>query len=190
MNLEKFTLKAREAIQAALDIASGNNHQAVEPVHLLLALLSDPENVVNTILNKIGISLPKLKNELEQSIQQLPVVKGASVSGQYLSNKTKGLFDAAQKAADDLGDEYISSEHVLIGILGTKNDAAKLLKDQGIKKDDVLKILQEVRGSQKVDDPNAESRYNALKKYARDLNEQAEKTNWILSSGVIRKSAE
>jgi ATP-dependent Clp protease ATP-binding subunit ClpB len=175
MNLDKFTLKAREAIQAALDIASGNNHQAVEPVHLLLALLSDAENVVNTILNKIGIRIPKLKNELEQNIQQLPVVKGASVSGQYLSNKTKELFDAAQKAADNLGDEYISSEHVLIGILDTKNDAAKLLKDQGIKKDDVLKILQEVRGSQKVDDPNAESRYNALEKYARDLNEQAEK---------------
>jgi ATP-dependent Clp protease ATP-binding subunit ClpB len=175
MNLEKFTLKAREAIQAALDIASGNNHQAVEPAHILLALLSDAENVVNTILNKIGVRPSQLKTELEQRIQQLPVVKGASVSGQYLSNTTKELFDEAQKAADKLGDEYISSEHLLIGLLGTKSDAGSLLKQHGVKKDDVLTILQDVRGSQKVDDPNAESRYDALKKYARDLNEQAEK---------------
>lgn len=175
MNLNKFTLKAQEAIQAALEIAAGNNHQAVEPAHILLALLTDAENVVNTILNKIGVRIPQLKTELEQRINKLPVVKGASVSGQYLSNSSNELFDAAQKAADKLGDEYISSEHVLIGMLDSKSEAASLLKEHGVKKSDVLDILQDVRGSQKVDDPNAESRYNALKKYARDLNELAEK---------------
>jgi|AntRauTorcE11897_2_1112592.scaffolds.fasta_scaffold04177_3 ATP-dependent Clp protease ATP-binding subunit ClpB len=175
MNLNKFTLKAQEAVQAALEIASGNNHQAVEPAHILLALLTDAENVVNTILNKIGVRIPQLKGELEQRIQKLPVVKGASVSGQYLSNTSKALFDAAQKSADSLGDEYISSEHVLIGMLDSKSEAAGLLKEHGVKKNDVLTILEDVRGSQKVDDPNAESRYNALKKYGRDLNELAEK---------------
>jgi ATP-dependent Clp protease ATP-binding subunit ClpB len=175
MNLNKFTLKAQEAVQAALEIAAGNNHQAVEPAHILLALLSDTENVVNTILNKIGVRIPQLKTELKQRMDKLPVVKGASVSGQYLSNTSKSMFDAAQKAADKLGDEYISSEHVLIGMLDAKSEAAGLLKEHGVKKDDVLTILQDVRGSQKVDDPNAESRYNALKKYARDLNELAEK---------------
>lgn len=175
MNLNKFTLKAQEAVQSALEIASGNNHQAVDPAHILLALLSDSENVVNTILNKVGVRIPQLRSELEQRIDKLPVVKGASVSGQYLSNDAKELFDKAQKAADDLGDEYISSEHVLIGMVEAKGEASSLLKQHGVKKKDILKILSDVRGSQKVDDPNAESRYNALKKYARDLNELAEK---------------
>src|SRR5699024_8165603 len=175
MNLNKFTLKAQEAVQSALEIAAGNNHQAVEPIHILMALLSDADNVVNTILNKIGIRIPQLKQKLEQRIGKLPVVKGASVSGQYLSNNSKTLFDKAQKNADKLGDEYISSEHILIGMLEGKDEAADLLKQQGVKKDDVLTILKDVRGSQTVDDPNAESRYNALKKYAVDLNEEAEK---------------
>lgn len=175
MNLDKLTLKAREAVQNAVDIASDNNHQAVAPAHILMAFLADSDNVVNTILNKIGVRLPQLKSDLQNRIDNLPVVKGASVSGQYLSNDTKEVFDSAQKSADDLGDEYISSEHVLIGILESKNEAGNMLKQRGVKKDDVLNILREVRGSHKVDDPNAESRYNALKKYGRDLNEQAEK---------------
>ncbi|SMO55394.1 ATP-dependent chaperone ClpB [Fodinibius sediminis] len=175
MNLDKFTLKAQKAVQAAVEIASGNNQQAVTPAHILLALLSDADNIINTILNKVGVRLPQLKSELEQRIDKLPVVKGASVSGQYLSNDAKALFDQAQSSADELGDEYISSEHLLIGMLAAESEAGSLLKQHGVRQDDVLTVMQEVRGSQKVDDPNAESRYNALKKYARDLNELAEK---------------
>jgi len=175
MNFNKFTLKAQEAVQNALEIASGNNHQAVDPAHILMALLSDTDNVVNTILNKLGVRIPQLKQELEEQIDKLPVVKGASVSGQYLSNNSKELFDKAQEFADDLGDEYISSEHVLLGMLKAGGDTSNLLKEHGVKKDDILKVLQDVRGAQKVDDPNAESRYNALEKYGRDLNELADK---------------
>ncbi|MDZ7680784.1 MAG: ATP-dependent Clp protease ATP-binding subunit [Fodinibius sp.] len=175
MNLDKLTLKAQEAVQSAVELASNSNHQAVAPAHILMAFLSDSDNVVNTILNKIGVRLPQLKSELEERISNLPVVKGASVSGQYLSNDSKEVFDHAQDSADELGDEYISSEHVLMGMLDTNSEAGRLLKQRGVKQDDVLKILQDVRGSQKVDDPNAESRYNALKKYGRDLNEMAEK---------------
>ena len=165
MNLDKLTLKAQEAVQTAVDLASNNNHQAVAPAHILMAFLSDPDNVVNTILGKIGVRLPQLKSDLEQRIEKLPVVKGASVSGQYLSNDSKEVFDNAQESADELGDEYISSEHILIGMLDSKDETGRLLKDRGVKRNDVLKILKDVRGSQKVDDPNAESRYNALKKY-------------------------
>ena len=175
MNFNKFTLKAQEAVQNALELAGDKNQQAVAPAHILFALLSDSENVVNTILNKLGVRLPALKEELEKRIDQLPVVKGASVSGQYLSNESKDCFDKAQQSADKLGDEYISSEHVLIGILSSKGEASSLLKKHGVKKEDILQVLQDVRGSQKVDDPNAESRYNALEKYGRDLNELAEK---------------
>ncbi|HEX6983367.1 MAG TPA: ATP-dependent chaperone ClpB [Balneolaceae bacterium] len=175
MNLNKFTLKAQEAVQAAVEIASKNNHQAVEPAHILMALLSDDDNIVSTILSKAGARLPQLKGKLDERIHKLPVVKGASVSGQYLSNASNEVFDKAQKSAKDWGDEYISSEHILIGMLDSKGETASLLQSQNIKKDDVLAILKDVRGGQKVDDPNAESRYNALKKYARDLNELAEK---------------
>ena len=175
MNLDKFTLKAQKAIQAAVELASDHGHQAVAPAHILLALLADTDNVVNTILNKVGARLPSLKSTMEHRISKLPVVKGASVSGQYLSNDSKELFDHAQSSADELGDEYISSEHLLVGMLTTDNKASRELKQQGVTKEDVLKVMQDVRGSQTVDDPNAESRYQALKKYARDLNEEAEK---------------
>ena len=175
MNLNKFTIKAREAVQAALELAQNENHQAVEPSHLLKALLSDSDNVVVTILKKIGVQINPLREKLDQKIDSFPVVKGASVSGQYLSNNSKELFDSAQKEADQLGDEYISSEHILMAIAGSRDDAGAFLKENGVNKEQIRKVLQDVRGSQKVDDPNAESRYNALEKYARDLNEEAEK---------------
>lgn len=175
MNLDKLTLKAQEAVQSAVELASNNNHQAVSPTHLLMAFLSDSDNVINTILNKLGVRVPQLKTDLEQRIEKHPVVKGASISGQYLSNESKEVFDNAQNSAESLGDEYISSEHMLIGMIESKNEVGSLLKEKGVKKNDILKVLEDVRGSQKVDDPNAESRYNALKKYGCDLNEQAEK---------------
>lgn len=175
MNLNKFTLKAQEAVQAALELAQNENHQAVEPVHVLKALLSDSDNVVITIINKLGAPTGKLKEAIDKEIKTLPVVKGASVSGQYLSNDLKEVFDIAQKQATEMGDEYISSEHLLLGITLSKNEAGRILKEQGVTKSQILQVLKDVRGSQKVDDPNAESRYNALKKYARDLNEEAEK---------------
>jgi len=175
MNLNKFTLKAQEAVQTALEIASEKGHQALEPVHLLKALISDASNITVTILKKIGISLAELETGLEEILKKTPVVKGATVSGQYVSNDTKTLFDKASGSASDFGDDYISSEHLLIALLDAGGEAARLLKGMGVKRDDVMRILQDVRGSQKVDDPNAEGRYQALKKYARDLNELAEK---------------
>ena len=175
MNFNKFTIKAQEAVQKSLELAQNSNHQAVEPAHVVKALLSDSDNVTINILKKVGVSVPALHEKLDKAISKFPVVKGASVSGQYLSNNAKALFDAAQKEADDLGDEYISSEHILLAALKTSSEAANILKDLGVKRDQLLQVLKEVRGSQKVDDPNAESRYEALKKYARNLNELAEK---------------
>lgn len=175
MNFNKFTIKAQEAVQAGLELAQNENHQAVEPAHILRALITDPENVTVNILKKIGVSIPNLQERLGRIIKKYPVVKGASVSGQYLSNKTKEVFDKAQAEADELGDEYISSEHVLLGILQVSSEAGSTLKELGVQKKLVLKVLKDVRGSQKVDDPNAESRYQALEKYARNLNELAEK---------------
>ncbi|WP_421773972.1 ATP-dependent chaperone ClpB [Gracilimonas sp.] len=175
MNLNKFTLKAQEAVQKALELAQSANNQAVEPAHILKAFLSDQESIVNTLLNKLGANPSAIENVVDTTLDRLPKVQGASVSGQYLSSTSKELFDAAQKEGNKLGDEYISSEHVLIGMTSVKGEIANLLKDQGVTKENILKVLKDVRGNQTVDDPNAESRYGALKKYARDLNELAEK---------------
>ncbi len=175
MNFNKFTIKAQEAVQKALELAQNENHQAVEPAHLLKALLSDSENVTINVLKKVGVALPGMQEKLDQIIKRFPVVKGASVSGQYLSNNSKEVFDKAQSEADNLGDEYISSEHILLGILQVSSETATLLKDSGANKAQILKVLKQVRGSQKVDDPNAENRYQALEKYTRNLNELAEK---------------
>lgn len=175
MNFNKFTIKAREAVQAAIDLAQNENNQAVEPAHILLALLTDSENVTVGILQKIGASIPVLQEEIRKEISRFPVVKGASVSGQYLSGPSNELFDRSQKEADALNDEYISSEHILLAMLEGTSEAGRLLKSQGVTKNLVLDALKDVRGSQKADDPNAESRYQALKKYARNLNELAER---------------
>ncbi len=174
MNLNKFTVKAQEAIQAGLEMAADRNHQSLEPLHILKSLLSDSENVCVTIIKKMGSSVATIQNNLDEELKKLPVVKGASVSGQYMSNDSKTVFDKANQAAKDLGDEYISSEHVLIGIVEGSGPATQILRNEGITKDKILGILKDVRGHQKVDDPNAESRYDALKRYAKDLNEMAE----------------
>src|SRR5690625_6954882 len=122
------------------------------------------------MLNKLSVPVQPLNNDLDKTMRGLLVVKGVSVSGQYLSNATRKVFDRAQKQAGALDDEYISSEHLLIAIAGSKDEAGELLKDRQVTKEQILKVLKDVRGSQKVDDHKEESRYNALEKYARDMN--------------------
>lgn len=175
MNLNKFTLKAQETVQKALELAQSGNNQALEPVHVLKAFLLDNDNIIHTLFNKLGANAQAIGKVVDAALERLPKVQGASVSGQYLSTTAKEAFDIAQKEATALGDEYISSEHVLLGLVQTSGEAASVLKDQGVNKENILKVLNDVRGGQKVDDPNAESRFGALKKYARDLNELAEK---------------
>lgn len=175
MNLNKYTLKAQETIQKALELAQSGNNQALEPAHILKAFLIDGENVVVNILNKLGAQLRIVEQITDAELNRLPKVQGTSVSGQFLSTTAKEAFDKAQKEATALGDEYISSEHILMGFTQTKGPIASMLKDQGVNKENILKVLKDVRGNQTVDDPNAESRYDALKKYSRDLNELAEK---------------
>ena len=175
MNFNKFTIKAQEAVQASLELAANNNQQAVEPLHILKVMLSDPESVATNVLKKMGIPVGRVNDELDKRIKKLPVVKGASVTGQYLSNEAKEVFDKAQKVAGEMGDEYLSSEHILVAMIENQGEVGRILRGEGLNKERALEILLEVRGSQKVDDPNAESRYRALERYARDLNELAEK---------------
>ncbi|MDQ7039674.1 MAG: ATP-dependent chaperone ClpB [Rhodothermus sp.] len=175
MNLQKFTVKAQEAVQRALEIAAQQNHQAIEPPHLLKALLSDPQGTAVSILKRLGASLELLNTKTDQALAKLPVVHGASVSGQYLGNELKKVFDRALAEASLLKDEYVSTEHLLIALAESQTDIGQALREQGVTKEKILNVLKDVRGAQRVTDPHAEERYEALQRYGRDLTELARK---------------
>jgi len=173
MNFQKFTLKSQEAVQTAQEIASGNNNQALEPGHLLSALIEDSEGLVPEILNKLGANVFSIKQKLETIINGYPKVAGSGATGQYISPSLMELFDVALKETKQLKDEYISTEHLLIAFVETKSNVSNLLKEQGINKDGIYKALTGIRGTRRVDDKNPEDKYNALKRYGRQLNEEA-----------------
>ena len=175
MNLNKFTVKAQEAMQAAAELAADRSHQALDPVHVLAACLADETGITRAILSKLEVPPARVQSPLDAALARLPVVQGAAVSGAYLSNDLKSVLDAALKEASSMGDEYVSSEHLLLALSDSKTEAGSLLKSVGLTKEAALKVVKELRGSRKVDDPNAESQYQSLKKYARDLNELAER---------------
>ncbi len=173
MNLQKFTVKAQEAIKKSTDIAASHNHQGVEPVHLMKAFVSDPGGIVTTMLQKIGINAGLLDARLDQRLKKLPVVTGSSVSGQYVGQELKKVFDRALAEAEMLKDEYISSEHLLIALVEGKFELGAFLREQGASKERLMEILRDLRGTQSASDPHAEERYDALNRYTRDLNELA-----------------
>ena len=153
MNFNKFTLKSQEAVQNAQEIASSYSNQAIEPEHLLAALIQDSEGVVVPLLQKIGANLKYLKIKINEAIEKLPKVQGAGLGSQHLSSALGQVIEAAQKEAAQLKDEYLSTEHILLAFLddGTGDrrgqGASRLLHDQGVTKDAVYKALQEVRGT-------------------------------------------
>ncbi|WP_263818698.1 ATP-dependent chaperone ClpB [Salinibacter sp.] len=173
MNLQKFTVKAQEAVQKAMELAASKNHQGIEPPHLLEAFLSDPESVAVSILRRVGVSLDRLRTEVEAALESLPTVTGASAGDQYVGEELKKVFDRARAEADVMDDEYVSTEHLLIGLVEGQNEIGQALRDQGASKEHVMEALDDVRGGQGADDPHAESRYEALDRFAQDLNAMA-----------------
>jgi len=171
----RFTIKAQEALQAAASSASSRQHQQVEPEHLLLAMLEDRQGMAVQIARKLEVSPETLAAALDRELERAPKVTGASASGQYMSQNLGKVFDAALKEAEGLKDEYISSEHLLIAMSETGGTASRLLKDAGITRDAILKVLASIRGTQRVTSQSAEETYNSLKKYSRNLNDQARK---------------
>ncbi|MEK6755549.1 MAG: ATP-dependent chaperone ClpB [Bacteroidota bacterium] len=179
MNFNKFTLKSQEAVQNAQEIASSYSNQALEPGHLLAALVQDSEGIVAPLLQKVGANLNYLKIKINEAIEKLPKVQGAGLGQQHLSPASLQVFEAAQKEAQQLKDDYISTEHLLLGLLegpthgGQLFSASELLHDQGVTKDGLYKALKEIRGTQRVTDQNPEDKYQALERFGRDLNELA-----------------
>lgn len=174
MTLDKLTLKAQDAIARAQQIASEYAHQQIEPIHILQALTQDREGLVQTILKKIGLDLKIVETSFEHEIKKLPKVQGSGVSQIYLSPSSQKMLQQAMKVAQDLKDEYISTEHLLIAALQNGEDASsRILKEMGLTEENVLKVLREIRGNQRVTDQTPENKYQALEKYGRDLNQLA-----------------
>jgi len=171
MNFNNFTIKAQEAIQQASEIAQGNQQQAIETAHLLKGLLTVDENVVSYVLKKLNVNLNTLNQNLDAEIARFPKVSGSNV---YLSSNTNSVLQKAQTFLKEFKDEFVSVEHLLLGILAVNDNTSKLLKEQGVGEKDLKKAITALRGDNRVTDQNAEATYQALNKYARNLNEYAE----------------
>ena len=176
MNFNKFTIKSQEAVQNAQEIASSYNNQVIEPEHLLAALVQDSNGTVVPILQKVGANVNFIKIKINEFIERLPKVSGAGLGSQGISQPLGKVFENAQKQAQDLKDEYVSTEHLLLAMIASRDsNASKLLHDQGVTSESVFKVLKEIRGTQRVTDQNPEDKYQALQRYGRDLNDLARK---------------
>jgi ATP-dependent Clp protease ATP-binding subunit ClpB len=171
MRFDKFTIRGQEAVQTSIEKAELSQNQQVEPEHLLLALLEQPEGTVRPIMGKLGVNLPVVLNDLQAAIARFPKVQGGQ---QYFSPRTSALHAAAQKEADRMKDEYVSTEHLLLAIVDEKDgDAGRILRQHGANRDDLVKAIEQMRGGARITDQNAEANYQSLTKYAKDLTELA-----------------
>ena len=173
MNMNKLTLKSQEAIQSAQELATTSGHGTIEAIHLLQAILSDSEGIALPILNKLGVNHGFLSTKVNEALSALPTVQGSSSA--TVSNDVQKILQGAFGEAQNLGDEFVSVEHLLLAMLSSTSKAAALLKDQGVQRDAVMKVLKEIRGNRTVTSQNPEDAYQSLQKYARNLNDEARK---------------
>jgi len=172
MNFEKFTIKSQEALQRSAEIASGLQQQAIEPGHVLKAILETDENVSGYLFKKLGVNSTILGNKLDELLTSYPRVSGQQP---YLSSATNTLLQNAEKELREFKDQYIAVEHLLLAILNTKDKAASIMKDSGFARAELIKAIQELRGGTSVNDQNAEAKYKSLERYSKNLNELAKR---------------
>ena len=170
MNFNNFTIKSQEAVQQAQQIAQGLGHQQIENAHILKGIFEVDENVTPFLLSKLGVNTDIFKQTLDNIISSFPKVSGGEL---MLSRKANSMFTDAANIAKKMKDEYVSIEHILLGMLKSKDDTAQLLKDNGISEKDLTKAIEELRKGSKVTSQGAEDTYNALNKYAKNLNQLA-----------------
>ena len=170
MNLEKFTIKAQEAINNAIDSTQRHGQQAIEPVHLLAGVLKAGENVTNYIFNKLGVNPDSISRSVEAEISHLPRVTGGEP---YLSSETNNILLKAEDMANRNGDEFIGLETILEAMVESTGNAARSLKDAGVSADNLREAVKELRGGKKVNSKSSEDTYQSLSKYARNLVEAA-----------------
>ncbi len=172
LRMDKLTVKAQEALQAAQEMAGRAGQQQIEPLHLLWALIAQGDGVVPPLLEKLGVSPTRVASEIEKQVDRLPKVTGAAQ--QYLSPASNDVLERAFDEAEHLKDEYVSTEHILLAIAGASHDpAGQLLGREGATRDAILQAMTAVRGSHRVTSQNPETTYRALEQYARDLTDLA-----------------
>ena len=174
MDINKLTLKSKEALAEAERQARARSHQQVEPEHLLYALLSDAEGVVFPLLHSLGVSPRKVRDQLDERLDRIPKVYGAT-EDVFLAPAARHVLERAAREAEALTDEYISTEHLLLAMLEGAAEVPRMLQDAGLSRDRVLSSLADVRGRQRVTDETPEDKYQALERYGRDLTELARK---------------
>ena len=170
MNIDKFTIKAQEAVQEAVRTAEARRQQAIEPEHLLAAIMKTGQQVTQFLLRKLSVSEQAVSQALEAQLQSLPRVEGGEP---YLARETNNILTRAEELAQKQGDEFVSLELMLLAIVGSNSTAAKILKDAGVTEKDLTAAIRELRGGQQVHSQSSEDTYQSLSKYARNLIEEA-----------------
>lgn len=172
MRFDKFTIKSQKLIQNAQNLASELKNQLIEPEHLLAAMLKEKDGITNSILLKLGVTIEEITGKLHDIINKFPKIDG--ISDTFISDETKKILDAAFAEASRMKDQYVSIEHILLSISDKKNSkAARLLADYDITRESILTVLMEIRGSQRITDPNPEEKYQALDKFSQNLTDHA-----------------
>ena len=171
MNFQNFTIKSQEVVQKAVQIAQSNQNQVLEPVHLLKAVMSDDDSVVKFVFQKLDVAATMIERSLDEQLSRLPKVSGGEP---YLSSDSNKVFEKANAFATENGDQYVTVEAILVGLLSVNSPASKILKDAGATEDDLKMAINELRQGRKASGQSAEEQYNALKKYAINLCERAQ----------------
>ncbi|MFA7448100.1 MAG: ATP-dependent chaperone ClpB [Weeksellaceae bacterium] len=171
MDFNQYTIKSREAIQKAQQLAASVGNQAIEPAHVLKAMMEVEQDIVSFIIEKQGGNVDYIKNELTDIISRFPKVTGGS--GNHLSNETNKVLTLAMEEAKKMNDDFVSLEHLLLGIVKNMSNVSQLLKDQGLNYNNSIEVIQELRKGQRVTSESAEDNYNSLNKYAKNLTELA-----------------
>src|SRR4030042_2132283 len=172
MNFNNFTIKSQEAVQKAMEIAAAQQNQAIETSHLLKGMLLVDENVIPYLLKKLNVNLDAFTPALDRILDAYPKVSGGE---QYLSNDATKALQKATSLSQEAKDEFVSLEHLLLGILSVNNNTSRLLKEQGVTENDLKTAIRGLRKGETVKSQNAEETYNSLEKYARHLNDLARK---------------
>ncbi len=174
MRMDKLTLKAQDAINSAQNIATGMNHLEIQPEHLLMALIDQEGGIFDSIAQKIGVSVHDLRSEADEAIKALPRQVGGGPGGGSLSAALRDVLNDAWNEAVGLKDDYMSTEHMVLALASKgAGKAKKILNQNGFIRDNILKVLKDIRGSKRADDENAEDKYNALDRFSRDLTRMA-----------------
>jgi len=174
MKFDKFTIKVQEALMSARSLAQTNDNQQIEPIHLLISLIEQQDGIASPLFQKLGVNISQLLNELKNELERLPKVTGSGATDVVLSTNSAKLFDIAWKEAELLQDQYLSTEHLILGM--SKYDSSPIypiLKKFGITKDRILQALTSIRGNQTIMDQDPEGKYQSIEKYSRNLTDLA-----------------